>query len=84
MTVTDNIIQAEGLGNFFRNLGEKGFIVLKKMSKEIPKNPPRSLDITANIANAAASRNPKNVSSKLSEVINFYHTGKKLYLGKFM
>ena len=46
------------------------------------KNPGRALEINSNIATAAASRSPKAALSSLSEVINFYHTGKGLYLGK--
>ena len=35
--------------------------VSKKMAKKVLKNPSRAIDITANIATAAASRNTKNV-----------------------
>ena len=79
MIVSDNTIQAEGLGDFFKNLGKKGLNVSKKMAKNVPKNPTRALDITANIATAAASRNPKIVMSTLPELITFYHTGEGLY-----
>ena len=48
------------------------------------KNPSQALDITANIATAAASRNSKTVLSTLPEVINCYQTGKGLYLEKFV
>ena len=71
MIVSDNTIQAEGLGDFFKNLGEKSLNVSKKMAKNVLKNPSRALDITANIATAAASRNPKNVMSNLPELITF-------------
>ena len=54
------------------------------MAKNVLKNPNRVLDITANIARAAASRNLKNVMSTLPEVISLYNTGKGLYLGKFV
>ena len=84
MIVSDNTIQAEGLGDFFRNLSKKGLNVSKKMVKNVLKNPTRALDITANIATAAASRNPKNLMSTLPELITFYNTGKGLYLGKFV
>ena len=33
MTVTDNTIEAEGLGDFFKNLGKKELNVSKKMAK---------------------------------------------------
>ena len=82
MTVRDNTIVAEGLGDFFKNLGTKGLNATKKMAKDVSKSPRRALDITANIATAAASRNHKAVLSTLPELITFYNTGKGLYLGK--
>ena len=84
MTVSDNTIEAEGLSDFFKNLGKSSVKAGKKLAKNVVKNPSRALDITANIASAAASRSPKNVLSTLPEVNNFYHTGKGLYLGKFV
>ena len=33
MIVSDNTIQAEGLGDFFKRLGKKGINVSKKMAK---------------------------------------------------
>ena len=82
--VSDNTIQAEGLSDFLKKLGKKGLNVSKKMAKNVLKDPSRALDITTNIATAAASRNPKNVMSTLPELITFYNTGKGLYLGKFV
>ena len=35
MTVSDNTIQAEALGEFFKNLGRKGLNLSKKMAKVI-------------------------------------------------
>ena len=84
MTVSDNTIKSESLGDFSKNLGKKGLNLSKKMAKNVLSNPGRALDITANIATAAASRNPKNVMSTLPELITFYNTGKGLYLGKFV
>ena len=84
MIVSDNVIQAEGLGDFFKNLGKKGLNVSKKMAKNVLSNPGRSLDLTAKIATAAASRNSKQALSTLPELITFYNTGKDLYLGKFV
>ena len=55
---------------------------VKKLATNVVKNPGRALDITANIATAAASRNPKAALSTLPEYIDFYHMGKRLYLGK--
>ena len=84
MIVSDNVIQAEGLGDFFKNLGKKGLNVSKKMAKNVISNPGRALDLTAKIATAAASRNSKQALSTLPELITFYNTGKGLYLGKFV
>ena len=82
MTVSDNTIQAEGLGDFFKNLGEKGIKVSKKMPKNILKNPGRALEIGANVGSAFASRSPNAALSSSPEVLKFNHTGKGLYLGK--
>ena len=84
MIVNDNTIKAEGLGDFFKNLGKKTLNVSKKMAKNALKNPSRFLELTADVATAAASRSPKNVMKTLPEVINFYRTGSGLYLGKFI
>ena len=84
MTVSDNTIQAEGLGSFFKNLGRISSKAGKKLAKNVISNPGRALDLTAKIATAAATKNPKAALSTLPEVINFYHTGKGLYLGKFV
>ena len=84
MIVSDSVIQAEGLSDFFKNLGKTSVKVGKKLAKNVLSNPSRALDITANFATAAASRNPKNVMKSLPELITFYNTGKGLYLGKFV
>ena len=84
MIVSDNVFQAEGLGDFFKNIGKKGLNVSKKMAKNVLSNPGRALDLTAKIATAAASRNSKPALSTLPELITFYNTGKGLYLGIFV
>ena len=84
MIVSDNTIQAEGLGDFFKNLGKVSSKAAKKLAKNALKNPSRILELGANVATAAVSKNPKAASSALPEVINFYHTGKGLYIGKFV
>ena len=83
MIVSDNTIQAEGLGDFFKNLGKKGLNASKKMAKNVLSNPGRALDLTAKIATAAAYRNSKQALSTLPELITFYNTGKGLYLPRF-
>ena len=84
MIVSDNVIQAEGLGDFFKNPGKKRHNVAKTMAKNVLSNPGRALDLTAKIATAAASRISKQSLSTLTELITFYSTGKGLYLGKFV
>ena len=84
MIDSDNVFQAEGLGDFFKNLGKKGLNVSKNMAKNVLSNPGRALDLTAKRATAAASRNSKQALSTLPELITFYNTGKGLYLGKFV
>ena len=84
LIVSDNTIQAEGLGDFSKNLGKKGLNVSKKMAKNVLSNPGRALDLTAKIATAAATKNSKQALSTLPELITFYNTGKGLYLGKFV
>ena len=78
MIVSDNTIQAERLGSFFKNLGRISAKAGKKLATNVLKNPGRALEITSNIATAAATKNPKAALSSLPEVINFYHTGKGL------
>ena len=84
MIVSDNVIQAEGLGDFFKNWGKIPAKAGKKLAKKVLRNPGRALDLTAKIATTAATKSPKAALSTLTEVINFYHTGKVLYLGKFV
>ena len=84
MIVGDNTIQAEGLGDFFKNLGKISAKAGKKLAKNVLSNPGRALDLTAKIATAATTKNPKAALSIFPKVINFYHTGKGLYLGKFV
>ena len=84
MTVSDDTKKAEGLGDFFKNLGKKGLNVSKKMAKNVLSNPGGALGLTAKTATAAASRISKQALSTLPELITFYNTGKGLHLGKFI
>ena len=54
------------------------------MAKNISKNPGRALENGAIVGSALAIKNPKAALSSLPEVIHFYHTGRGLYLGKFV
>ena len=84
MIVSDNTIQAEGLGSFFKNLGKISSKAGKKLATNVLKNPARALEIGANVGTAMVSRNPKAALSTLPELITFYNSGKGLYLGKFI
>ena len=83
-TVSDDTIKAEGLSSFFKNLGKISAKTGKKLATTVLKNPAPALESGANVATAAASRNPKAALSTLPEVIKFYHEGRGLYLGKFI
>ena len=84
LIVSDNTIKAEGLTSFFKNLGKLSAKAGKKLATIVLKKTGRALEITSNIATAAATKNPKAVFSALPEVIIFYHTGDGLYLGKLV
>ena len=84
MIFTDNTIKAEGLSSFFKNLGKVSAKAGKKLATNVLKNPGRAFEITSNIATADATKSPKAALSTLPEVINVYHTGRGLYLGKFV
>ena len=84
MTVSDKTIQAEGLGSFFKKLGRISTKAGKKLATIVLKNLGRALEITSNIATAAATKSPKAALSSLPEMINSYQTGKGLYLGKIV
>ena len=84
MTVIYNKIHAEGLRSFFENLVRISAKDVKKIATNVLENPGRALEITSNIATAAATKSPKAALSSLPEVMNFYHTGKRLYLGKIV
>ena len=71
MTVSDNTMKAEGLGDFFRNLGKKGLNVSKKVVKNAISYPGRAIDLTAKIATAAVSPNSKQTLSILPELTTF-------------
>ena len=84
MSVEDDTIKVESLGDFFKRLWEERLNVKKKMAKNVLSHPGRALDLTAKIATAAASQISKRALSTLPAFITFYNTGKSLYLGKFV
>ena len=78
LIVSDQTIQAEGLGDFFKHLGSAD----KNVGKKILNNPGRALELAANIGTAAASKNPRMIAATAPDIIKFVHQGKGLYLGK--
>ena len=84
MTVSDVTIVADRLGDFFNILVKKRLNLSEKMAKNVLKNARRACQIGANGGTAFASRSPTAALSPLPEVINFYFTGKRLHLGKFV
>ena len=78
LIVSDQTIQAEGFGNFFKHLGSAA----KNVGKKILNNPGRALDLAANIGTTAASKNPRMIAATAPDIIKFVHQGKGLYLGK--
>ena len=83
-TVYDSTIQVERLSSFFKMLGRISAKAGKKLATDVLKNPCKALEITTNIATAAATKIPKAALSTLPEVFKFYHTGNGLYLGNFV
>ena len=73
--VSDQTINGEGLGDFFKHLGSAA----KNVGKKILNNPGRALEIAANIGTAAESKNPKLIAATAPDVIEFVHQGKGLY-----
>ena len=69
MTVSNNTIIGEGLQDFFKKKGLKGLDISKKMAKSVSRNPSWALDITANIATAAASRKPNKIHLKCDFIV---------------
>ena len=78
LIVSDQTIQAEGLGDFFRGIGKAA----KSVGKKILNNPGRALELAANIGTAAASKNTRMIAATAPDIIKFVHQGKGLYLGK--
>ena len=75
LIVSDRIINGEGLGDFFKHLGQAA----QNVGKKILNNPGRALEIAASIGTAAASKNPKLIAATVPNVIKFVHQGKGLY-----
>ena len=68
--MSDNTIQAEGSGSFFKNLGKISAKATIKLATNVLKNQGRALKSTSNIASASATKSPKAALSTIPEVIN--------------
>lgn len=84
MFVSDNTIEGEGLGDFFRGIGKfakKNVIPhAKKLGKNVLNNPARAFELGQQTAFAAMSRNPMAIASTVPQLAKFATTGKGLYL----
>ena len=78
LIVSDQTISAEGLGDFFKQIGKAA----KNVGKKMLNNHGRALELAANIGTAAASKNRKLFAATAPDIIKFVHQGKGLYLGK--
>ena len=78
LIVSDQTINGEGLGDFFKHLGKATTKAAKKVGKKILINPGRALEIAANIGTAAASKNPRMIAATAPDIIKFVHQGKGL------
>ena len=84
LTVFDNTVAAERLGDFFKSPCKSSVKVGKKLAENTLKNSGRAPEIGANFGTALAPGSPKETLSTSTAVINFYHTGKGLYCFKFV
>ena len=78
LIVSDQTIQAEGLGDFFKHIGQAA----KNVGKNILNNSARALEIAANFGKAAANKNPIFIAATAPDIIKFVHQGKGVYLVK--
>ena len=62
LIVSDQTIQAEGLGDFFRSVGKAA----KNVGMKILNNPGRALEIAANIRNCSSKLKSKTYSCNCS------------------
>ena len=74
LIVSDQTIQVEGLGDFFKHLGSAA----KNVGKKILNNPGRAFEIAANIGTAAAIKNPKLIAATAPDFMKFVLQGKGL------
>ena len=71
MTIKDATIEAEGLKDFFKNVGR----ATANFGKKVANNPVRALEIAIKLGSAAASRNPRAALSATLDLIKLATTG---------
>ena len=80
--VSDQTINGEGLGDFFKHLGKATAKAANNVGKKILNNQGCALEIAVNIGTAAANKKPRMIAAAAPDIIKFVHQGKGLYLGK--
>ena len=83
MFVNDITKKAGALGNVFEKVRKTSAKVDKK-GTEVIKNLGRALEIGAKIGSAAVSKIHKIALTTIPDLVNLCHTGKGLYLRKFV
>ena len=84
MTVSDNTIVAEVLGDFFKCLGRRGPIVSNEIARMFKESPGIRMELRANFGSVVAFKNPTAALTTLHEVINFHHSDANLEYRKFV
>ena len=84
MFPTVNTKYADGLRKFFKNLVNASVEAVKKITKNVFKNPGRAIGVGAKTGSTVISRNQKAAFSAIPDVIKFSQTGKRLYLGELV
>ena len=85
-TVSDATIEAEGLKDFFKNVGK----ATVNFGKQVANNPLRALEVASKTGSVPASKNPRAALAATPDLIKFAITGegkrveqkeRDLYLG---
>ena len=75
MTVDDNTIKAEGLGNVFKNTTNTSPKETEKIDTNDLTTPGRASESIAKYGSAAVTKNAEVALSKIPDVVSFFHTG---------
>ena len=82
MIVSDNVIQAEGLGDFFKSLGKKRIKCIKKDGKKRIKQPRTSLRLNSNNSNSSSFSKFQTGFINITRVDNVLQHRQRLVLGQ--